>query len=80
MLIALQDDVLQLTELTEDIRRHREDRVRELEWDRESRRQHHHQHHAHHYHTHPYEQWDEEHVREREIIYENGRPVREIIR
>ncbi|CAH0040194.1 unnamed protein product [Clonostachys solani] len=74
------DDVLQLTELTEDIRRHREDRVRELEWERDSRRQHHHQHHAHHYHTHPYEQWDEEHVREREIIYENGRPVREIIR
>jgi len=31
----IQEDVLRLVELTEDIRRERQDRIRELQWERE---------------------------------------------
>lgn len=67
------DDVLQLVELTEDIKRFRKDRVREIAWERDWKddwdRRHRHPHHHHHHH-HP---WDNERVREREVIYDNRR-------
>jgi len=73
------DDVLRLVEMSKDIRRRRKERVRDIQWEREiqddwerSRHRHHHDHH-HDHHFHP---WDNERVVEREVIYDDRRPVR----
>jgi hypothetical protein len=71
--------VLRLVEMSKDIRRRRKERVRDIQWEREiqddwerSRHRHHHDHH-HDHHLHP---WDNERVVEREVIYDDRRPVR----
>jgi hypothetical protein len=69
------DDVLRLTELTERIRRVRKDRVREIEWERDidwdrHRHRHHHQGRGH------SNGWDDEHVTEREFVYDSRKPGR----
>lgn len=61
----LQEDVLQLVELSEDIRRDRRERIRQIQWERErlnDRRD--------------CRPWDEQRVVEREVIYEGRRPTR----
>ncbi|KAJ6446833.1 2-isopropylmalate synthase [Purpureocillium lavendulum] len=75
------DDVLQLTELSESIRRAR--KVREIKWERDfydewdhPYRRHHHDHHHGHHHDHRHRGWDDERVREREVIYDSRRPAR----
>lgn len=70
--------MLRLVELSEDIRRYRKDRVREIQWERDvtedwERRRHRHHHHHHHP---PPPGWDNERVVEREVIYDDRRPVR----
>ena len=63
--VPFQEDVLELVELSEDIRRDRRQRIREIQWERErlnDRRDR--------------RPWDEERVVEREIIYEGRKPGR----
>jgi len=64
------DDVLQLVELSDEIRRFRKDRVREIQYERDWRdewdRRHRHRHRP--------EPWDSERVREREVVYDSRRP------
>ena len=70
--------MLRLTELTERIRRARKDRVREIEWERDidwDRHRHRHSHH-HHHGRQPSSGWDDEHVTEREFIYDSRKPGR----
>ena len=68
--ILVQEDVLRLVELTEDIKRDRRERIREIEAEREmadrQRRPL----------ALPPPPWDEEKVIEREIIYDRGPPPR----
>jgi hypothetical protein len=85
--LNLQEDVLQLTEMSEDIRRARKDRLREIKWERDVRddwdrrrpavmapmrreRE---------YYRRP-GGWDEERVKEREVIYDSRGPARGYIR
>ncbi|KEY65733.1 hypothetical protein S7711_05563 [Stachybotrys chartarum IBT 7711] len=68
------EEVLKLTELSDRIRRSRKDHVREIEWERDyredwERRRHHHSHHRQ-----PSLKWDDERVREREVIYDSRDP------
>lgn len=70
---------MQLTELSDSIRRARKDRVREIQWERDTRdeweypfRRHHHDY----YYDHWDRVWDEERVRERDVIYDSRRPAR----
>lgn len=70
-LIFPQDDVLQLVEMSDDIKRYRKDRVREIQWERDWRDDWDRRHRHHHHHHHP---WDDERVREREVIYDSRRP------
>lgn len=73
-----------MTELSTDIRRSRKERVRDIQWEREFRddfrddwgRRHHH----HHHHDRPSRKWDDERVREREVIYDSRGPARGYIR
>ncbi|KAK3335426.1 hypothetical protein B0T19DRAFT_7873 [Cercophora scortea] len=70
------DDVLQLVQLSEAIRRARKDRAREIQWEREYRDDYDRDYHAHvHRHRHSVDQYDDERIVEREIVYEN-RPSR----
>jgi len=69
--------VLQLTELSERIRCAR--KTHEIRWERDyydewdhPYRRHHHENHHHHRHR----GWDDERVREREVIYDSRRPAR----
>lgn len=81
----LQDDVLRLTELSDTIRRARKERVRDIQWERDWRdeweqpfRRHHHDRHHDRHHDHwrsSREEWDDERVREREVIYDSRRPA-----
>lgn len=73
------DDVLQLTELSNDIKRYRKDRVREIEWERDVTEDWERRRHRHHHHHGP-GPWDEERVVEREVIYDDRRPVRGYLR
>ncbi|TWU75139.1 hypothetical protein ED733_003060 [Metarhizium rileyi] len=66
------DEVFQLTQLTERIRRHRR-RYREMEWERDYRDDWHHRYRRHHR---PHHEWDDERVREREVIYDSRGPAR----
>lgn len=71
----MQDDVLRLTELTEGIRRAK----RHRKWDREGRDEYdwdrwYHDHHL----RRP--QWDDERVRETEVIYDTRGPTRGYLR
>ncbi|KAK1971973.1 hypothetical protein LY78DRAFT_651243 [Colletotrichum sublineola] len=70
------DDVLELVQVSDDIRRYRKDRVREYErewvhddWDRRS-------HHHHHHHRHAPSKYDDERIYEREVVYDSQRPRR----
>ncbi|KAK2030261.1 hypothetical protein LX32DRAFT_692606 [Colletotrichum zoysiae] len=70
------DDVLELVQVSDDIRRFRKDRVREYErewvhdeWDRRS-------HHHHHHHRQPPSKYDDERIYEREVVYDSQRPRR----
>lgn len=73
------DDVLQLVQLSDSIRRARKERAREIEWEREWReewersRRHHHHHHS--KHRHPADRYDDEHIVETEVVYDR-RPSR----
>ena len=64
----LQEDVLRLVELTEDIKRDRRERIREIEAEREMAER------ARRPLALPPAPWDEERVVEREIIYDRGPP------
>lgn len=70
------EDVLQLVQMSDNIRRRRKDRVREIQWEREyrdewERERHHHHHHSHSRHRRP--KWDEdERIVEREVIYDRA--------
>ncbi|KJK93653.1 hypothetical protein H633G_02493, partial [Metarhizium anisopliae BRIP 53284] len=66
------DEVFQLTQLTERIRRHRRHH-REVEWERDYRDDWHHRYRRHHR---PRHEWDDERVREREVVYESRGPAR----
>ncbi|POR34196.1 Uncharacterized protein TPAR_05589 [Tolypocladium paradoxum] len=75
------DDVLRLTELSDSIRHARKERVRDIQWERDWRdewerpfRRHHHDHHHDHWRS-SREEWDDERVREREVIYDSRRPA-----
>ncbi|PHH80407.1 hypothetical protein CDD83_3763 [Cordyceps sp. RAO-2017] len=79
------DDVLRLTELSDEIRRVRKERVREIqferdwrdEWERPFRR------HLPDHHDHwrsSRDEWDDERVREREVVYDSRRPARGYMR
>jgi hypothetical protein len=73
----MQDEVFHLTQLTDRIRRHRR-RCREIEWERDQRDDWHHRPRNHHHrphHTHDI-RWDDERVREREVIYDSRGPAR----
>lgn len=71
------DDVLRLTELTERIRRARKDRVREIEWERDiDWDRHRHRHHHHNHGRRPSGGWDDEHITEREFVYDSRKPGR----
>lgn len=72
------EDVLRLTELSDSIRRARKERVREIQWERDWRDERERPHRRHHYdHDHwRWEEWDDERVREREVVYDNRRPAR----
>ncbi|GKT92498.1 conserved glutamic acid rich protein [Colletotrichum tofieldiae] len=68
------DDVLELVQVSDDIRRFRKDRVREYErewvhddWDRRSH---------HHHHRRGPSKYDDERVYEREVVYDSQRPRR----
>ncbi|KAK1985885.1 hypothetical protein LZ30DRAFT_707069 [Colletotrichum cereale] len=70
------DDVLELVQVSDDIRRFRKDRVREYErewvhddWDRRS-------HHHHHHPRHAPSKYDDERIYEREVVYDSQRPRR----
>ena len=63
-----QDDVLALVNLTEEINRDRRDRVRGIQDEREFRRED-----GHRRLLGPGQEWDEERIVEREIIYDDGR-------
>ena len=69
MLTINQDDVLALVNLTEDINRDRLDRIRGIQGEREFRREE-----GPRRLGAPGQQWDEERIVEREIIYDDGRP------
>ncbi|KAM7205331.1 hypothetical protein V8F33_001162 [Rhypophila sp. PSN 637] len=77
------DDVLQLVQMSDSIRRARKERAREIQWEREwreewerSRHQHHHHHsHSRSKHRHPDDRYDDEHVVETEVVYDR-RPSR----
>ena len=62
--------------MSDNIRRRRKDRVREIQWEREyrdewERERHHHHHHSHSRHRRP--KWDEdERIVEREVIYDRA--------
>ncbi|KAK1596886.1 uncharacterized protein LY79DRAFT_625926 [Colletotrichum navitas] len=69
------DDVLELVQVSDEIRRFRKERVREYErewvhddWDRRS--------HHHHHHRHPPSKYEDERVYEREVVYDSQRPRR----
>ncbi len=66
----LQEDVLQLVELSQDIRRDRHERIREIQWERE------------HLPERPARRpaIEEERVVEREVIYEGRRPPPRFLR
>ncbi|KAF3002318.1 hypothetical protein E8E14_005025 [Neopestalotiopsis sp. 37M] len=67
------EDVLEIVNLSDSIRRARRDRAREIEWEREARERWERKHRHHHKHR----DWDDERVVEREVIYEHERkPVR----
>ncbi|KHO00213.1 uncharacterized protein MAM_02136 [Metarhizium album ARSEF 1941] len=65
------DEVLQLTELTERIRRHRR-YYKEVGWERDHRDDWH----RYRRHRRPHYEWDDERVREREVIYDSRGPAR----
>ena len=72
---------MHLTNISEEIRRARKDRLREIQYERDHRddfdlRFHHH----HHHNRGPPRRWEDEHVREREIIYDSHGPVRGYLR
>ncbi|PFH59279.1 hypothetical protein XA68_12595 [Ophiocordyceps unilateralis] len=78
------DDVIRLTELSESIRRVRKERAREIQWERDWRdewerpfRRHMHDHHDH---WRSREDWDDERVRERDVVYDSRRPTRGYLR
>ncbi|KAI3544874.1 hypothetical protein CSPX01_05393 [Colletotrichum filicis] len=69
------DDVLELVQVSDDIRRFRKQRVREYErewvhddWDRRSSH--------HHHHRGPSSKYDDERIYEREVVYDSQRPRR----
>ncbi|KAJ9145252.1 Conserved glutamic acid rich protein [Coniochaeta hoffmannii] len=72
------EDVLELVKLSDRIRRARKDRIREIEWERDYRddwesdyRRHGHGHRG---------GYEDERIRETEVIYDSGRPARGYIR
>ncbi|PHH60737.1 hypothetical protein CDD82_2240 [Ophiocordyceps australis] len=75
------EDVCELTERSESIRRARKDRVREIQWERDwrdewerpFRRQHYRDHHDHWRSSR--EEWDDERIRERDVVFDNRRPT-----
>ncbi|KAK3330579.1 hypothetical protein B0H66DRAFT_68374 [Apodospora peruviana] len=75
------DDVLQLVQLSEDIRRARKERAREIQWEREWReewdrdRYHNHHHHHHSKHRHSVDRYEDERITETEVVYDT-RPSR----
>ncbi|KAK0729996.1 hypothetical protein B0H67DRAFT_478186 [Lasiosphaeris hirsuta] len=72
------EDVLQLVQLSDAVRRARKDRVHEIQWEREYRdewdREYRHHHHSHSHGRH--RPRFEEHIVESEVAYETGRPSR----
>jgi len=78
LLTTKQEDVLELVKLSDRIRRARKDRIREIEWERDYRddwesdyRRHGHGHRG---------GYEDERIRETEVIYDSGRPARGYIR
>lgn len=69
----MQEEVLRLVELSDEIRRFRKERVREIRWESDWRddweRRHRHQL------PQRSEVWDDERWKEREVIYDSRRPV-----
>ncbi|RDA92668.1 hypothetical protein CP533_3711 [Ophiocordyceps camponoti-saundersi (nom. inval.)] len=75
------DDVVRLTNLSEDIRRARKERARELQWERDEWDRPFRRHMNDHYdHWRSREEWDEERVRERDVVYDSRRPNRGYLR
>ncbi|KAH7316619.1 hypothetical protein B0I35DRAFT_479450 [Stachybotrys elegans] len=65
-----QEEVMRLTDLTSRIRRSRKDVVREVEWERDYREERDRHRHRHHHHR-PSWRYDDDVVREREIVYDS---------
>lgn len=72
--------MLRLTELSADIRRSRKNRVRELEWEREFRDDYRHDWDRRQHQSRRPPRWDNERVREHEVIYDSRGPARGYIR
>ncbi|KYK57947.1 hypothetical protein DCS_04960 [Drechmeria coniospora] len=69
------DEVLHLIELSDGIRRARRERARELRWEHDWRDDWGRPHHRHrHDHRRLHDGWDDERVRETEVIYDSHRP------
>ena len=79
-----QEDVLELVQLSDSIRRARKERAKEIQWEREWRneweREHRHSHsHSNHRHKHRHSR-SIDRVEEREVIYDSGTRVRGYLR
>ncbi|RCI08667.1 hypothetical protein L249_4664 [Ophiocordyceps polyrhachis-furcata BCC 54312] len=75
------EDVVRLTNLSEDIRRARKERVREIQWERDEWERPFRRHMNDHYdHWRSREEWDDERVRERDVVYDSHRPNRGYLR
>ncbi|KAH8885785.1 hypothetical protein GQ53DRAFT_354255 [Thozetella sp. PMI_491] len=84
------EDVLELVQLSDQIRRERKERVREIQWEKEWRdeweRDHHNRHRRRHRHrhSHSHDRWEEERMvereREREVVVDHRGPTRAYIR
>ena len=66
-----------MTDLSDEIRRFRKDRLRDIDWERDHERRHRHHHH-HHLPRRLPGPWDDERITEREVIYDSHGPVREV--
>ncbi|TDZ15053.1 hypothetical protein Cob_v012031 [Colletotrichum orbiculare MAFF 240422] len=72
------DDVLELVQVSDEIRRFRKERVREIQYEKEYRdgwERRHQANHHHHHHRAP-SKYDDERVYEREVVYDSTRPRR----
>ncbi|KAL0937746.1 conserved glutamic acid rich protein [Colletotrichum truncatum] len=69
------DDVLELVQVSDEIRRFRKERVREIEYEKEWRDDWDRRHGHHHHHRLP-SKYDDERVYEREVVYDSQRPRR----